>query len=456
MWDEEDCGIYIYYSDDNTATGNNCSDNGWGIYLDSSSRSIISDNICLENYEGISLYDSSSAFISGNNCSRNQYGMSIVSSSGNQITDNQLVDNSQYGVYLVSGSDSNTVWNCTFIRNNGASNSYDPSRIQAYDDGTYDQWNSVDCYGNWWADWSIPLDADRDGVLDQPYPIAGSAGAMDYYPYAPESRPHSPIYITSNVQFALRAMVEGWSGDGSSGNPYVISWYDIASSSMNGIQIKNTDVYFVISNVVITSKSHTYKGISLTNVANGRIENTICMDDAHGIYATLCSNLEIVRCNASSNSGNGIYVLSSNGVVLNDCDAYSNGNHGIHLSSCTNLMMNDVDASANNWDGIYARLCSSMGWGDCDFDNNGLYGAYLSGCTASTISGGGGGGGGASYNAKSGYLLAVCDGIDVTSVTATGNVWYGLHLITSTGITYSGCDFTGNSRGEVLGGSGPI
>ena len=91
-----------------------------------------------------------------------------------------MSDNSEHGADLESGS-FNTVWNNTFIDNNGAGSTYDPDHIQANDAGTNNWWSSTDGYGNYWSDWTTP-DADFNGIVDEPYDIDGAAGAKDYYP----------------------------------------------------------------------------------------------------------------------------------------------------------------------------------------------------------------------------------------------------------------------------------
>jgi len=99
----------------------------------------------------------------------------------------------EYGIRIYPGVSFNRIWNNSFSRNHGATSVYDPSHIQAYDDGTDNFWNSTGSphgFGNYWGDWTSP-DANMDGIVDNPYVIDGSAGAMDYYPltqfpYIPE------------------------------------------------------------------------------------------------------------------------------------------------------------------------------------------------------------------------------------------------------------------------------
>jgi len=181
----EDIGIYLCTSNDNNSLSNNiCSNNQYGIELVSSMDNRLCNNTCISNDEAaIDLWYSDNNTLSDNNfsSSRND-GMLLVESSDNNITWNQLCYNGGYGVHVMSSEcSSNIIWNNTIVDNNGASSTYDPSHMQAYDDGTANWWNSTDGYGNYWSDWNSP-DDDMDGIVDFPYEIGGSAGAKDWYP----------------------------------------------------------------------------------------------------------------------------------------------------------------------------------------------------------------------------------------------------------------------------------
>ncbi len=57
--------------------------------------------------------------------------------------------------------------------------------------------------------------------------------------------PHDPIRINSNAEFASMAGFEGWAGDGSPENPYIIEGYDINGSGYGYcIYIGNTTMFF--------------------------------------------------------------------------------------------------------------------------------------------------------------------------------------------------------------------
>ena len=184
-------GIILYPSSNNNTLSNNTCSNNWDGITVMGSDNTLSNNTCSNNYYGI--ISSSTTTLSNNICSSNNgYGIYLSSSSGSTLGNNTLMNNSGYGLYIGSpDSSSNRIWNNTFIGNNGATETYDATHIQAYDDGTNNWWNSTDGYGNYWSDWTTPDVAPPHGIVDVQYDIAGSAGAKDYHPLT--TTPTEPI-----------------------------------------------------------------------------------------------------------------------------------------------------------------------------------------------------------------------------------------------------------------------
>jgi len=200
------CGIVLNSSSSNTLINNNCSNNANGIGCQSSSNNILINNSCdSEITAGIILYASSNnntlinnscsnngempiILLSSNNntlinnsCSNNWDGIYLVSSNDNTISNNNCSNNHLYGVTIDTGSSRNTIWNNTFIDNNGTGSVYNSAHIQAADYGTNNHWNSSSGYGNYWSDLTTP-DTNFDGIVDWSYNLTGSAGAKDWYP----------------------------------------------------------------------------------------------------------------------------------------------------------------------------------------------------------------------------------------------------------------------------------
>jgi parallel beta-helix repeat protein len=81
---------------------------------------------------------------------------------------------------------------------------------------------------------------------------------------------YETISIIGTAEFHLKAQEEGWSGDGSSSNPYLIS----GLISMQYIDIRNSDLFFHINDCFLA-------GIRLVNTSNSVISNNNVF---HGIY----------------------------------------------------------------------------------------------------------------------------------------------------------------------------
>ena len=84
---------------------------------------------------------------------------------------------------------------------------------------------------------------------------------------------HLPIKIQGDSDFATQAMTEGWLGDGTSANPYIIQDYHFRGPTKEGeglIDINSTSVYFVISNCTFTDGD---VGVQLTMLSNGTLVN---------------------------------------------------------------------------------------------------------------------------------------------------------------------------------------
>jgi parallel beta-helix repeat protein len=106
-------------------------------------------------------------------------GVYLNHSDTNTFTKNAICNNTGYGIHIDNGFQ-NSVVNNSFFFNNGAGFAYSPMHVQARDDGMMNRWNDS-CFGNYWSDWTSP-DSEPDGIVDVPYALDGTAGAMDYFP----------------------------------------------------------------------------------------------------------------------------------------------------------------------------------------------------------------------------------------------------------------------------------
>lgn len=151
---------------------------------------------------------------------------------------------------------------------------------------------------------------------------------------------HDPISINSNTNFNDTAYAEGWLGNGTVDNPYVIEGLNITGPSGSDlIHIENTDVYFQINNSLIVGGS---KGIYLYNVVNGLIANNTVIFNNYGIYLDYSENNVLFNNTASYNVRYGIYLLISPNNVLINNTVFDNVEFGIliYLSGNNRIVNN--------------------------------------------------------------------------------------------------------------------
>ncbi len=123
-------------------------------------------------------------------------GIVIIEGTSNMVTENLLLRTGYFALDLFT-CNAISVWNNTFAYNNGANETYRPSKVQASDDRVDNIW-SVNGFGNHWTDWLGP-DNDDDGIVDMPYRIDGNMNS-DQHPLAEPLHhivPSSPRELTS-------------------------------------------------------------------------------------------------------------------------------------------------------------------------------------------------------------------------------------------------------------------
>ena len=119
----------------NAANGGCCVEN---LQIDGNKATYSSNN-----NEGIYLNMSDNNTITGNNCNNNSYdGIYLYGSDNNTITGNTCNDNN-HGIGLSSNSDNNTITGNTCIRGTGQSSDYTSSQYTIYLSGTNNNYNLI-------------------------------------------------------------------------------------------------------------------------------------------------------------------------------------------------------------------------------------------------------------------------------------------------------------------------
>jgi parallel beta-helix repeat protein len=160
--------------------------------------------------------------------------------------------------------------------------------------------------------------------LIQPTPIGG----IITDPVLKVYNPQAAIVIDGDANFSDTALLEGWPGDGSPENPFIIDGLNTTPGGgwIESIYIRNTRINFIICNCnYIGAPEDTFgfswePGIYLNNVTNGELVNNTCKKNPIGILLD-SSNSNTVVNNTCIDNFHGIYLNESvsNTVVNNTC-----------------------------------------------------------------------------------------------------------------------------------------
>ena len=125
--------------------------------------------------------------------------------------------------------------------------------------------------------------------------------------------PHPPLEIANDTALEAASV----SGSGTSLDPFLLSGWNITSSS-HGIHIHDTTKHFEISNCLINAgNSYPYSGIYIDNIAEGSafISNNTIFDCNIGIRVDYSDNVTLQLNNCSSNRF-GIHVWYSDNLKI--------------------------------------------------------------------------------------------------------------------------------------------
>lgn len=181
-----------------------------------------------------------------------------------------------------------------------------PIEIAFDDDGGEDAWSRIEVLGLEPGTYHIKVDEyDNDDLIAEYYLFYG----------ATISGSHGRIEIVGDADFLSTATAEGWSGNGSESDPFVIEGYDIdAHGAANCIYIADTSFYFVIQGCVLYNTSSEGAGA-------GEAGCGVVIDNAYG---------KVLNCHIYSHDNCGIYTDYADtsvieGNLIEDCM------YGIHL-----------------------------------------------------------------------------------------------------------------------------
>jgi parallel beta-helix repeat protein len=194
-----------------------------------------------------------------------------------------------------------------------------------------------------------------------------------------------PFRINNDGEFAAMAAAEGWVGDGSSGNPYIIEDYDIDGGGYGYcIYIGNTTVSFVIQNSDFYNSSgnagayYWNSGVALFNAPNGTLTgNTFENCTGNAVHLDGTTNTTISQNTILNSTASGVYLESSIGNFIDD-NTLDNNNYGLEMNSNSNSNIITNNTFTNNSEAMDLWSCDNNIISDNVGDSNGMF-AYLFG-----------------------------------------------------------------------------
>ena len=120
---------------------------------------------------------------------------------------------------------------------------------------------------------------------------------------------HDPIHIDGNADFLSQGSSEDWQGNGSLGNPIIISGYSI-SAAEHMLKVENSDLHFEFSNNQLDGLSWVWCGIAIIDSANGVIKDNYVRRAAAGIHVVTVENFTI--------QGNEVHDSEFGGIIVED------------------------------------------------------------------------------------------------------------------------------------------
>ncbi|MHA1637843.1 MAG: right-handed parallel beta-helix repeat-containing protein, partial [Candidatus Thorarchaeota archaeon] len=152
---------------------------------------------------------------------------------------------------------------------------------------------------------------------------------------------HGPIWIDGNEDFISQAAGEGWLGDGSQGNPLIITGYHILTTSTQPFRVWNTDFYWEIRGNNATTET-AYCGTWIRNTTHGVIADNIFHDLHSGMVIEEVVGLTIENNEIRDTTSNAIDVLAG----LTNCTIRNNY---IHDNAAAGIIIPDaVDVLIQN------------------------------------------------------------------------------------------------------------
>jgi len=431
-----DAGIQLQSVSNGTLINNNASNNNnFGIMLYKSDNNTISGNTVYNNEYGISLNTSDNNNVSGNIANNNnQYGIYLNPSENNTIIGNTINNNDQYGIYLKQSN--NTIVSGNFLEGNLLGAYYEEDCIN-----NNFNWNVINDTTD-----MIVIDDNGGGnftwsqAVEQLAWVYGSGTSSNPYIIKDlkidgQNSSSCILIENSNVYFKIENCIVYNSSQGN----IILPNYDA------GIKLDNVTKGVLINN---NCSNNNGMGIFVNNTTNIIMSgNFINNTKGHGILITYTNN-SIVSGNNVSDNVAGILLAYSNNNTISENTVHNEGWGGIYLmyeSNNNTVIGNNLTYNSGGIKLENSNHCTISG----NLVNNSSYdGINLMNCNFTTVLGNT-----VNNNTENGIGLGNSNNNTISGNTANNNNFKGIYLSNSNNNTISGNNATNNNNGIVLVGS---
>ncbi|MFW9845021.1 MAG: nitrous oxide reductase family maturation protein NosD, partial [Candidatus Thorarchaeota archaeon] len=186
--------------------------------------------------------------------------------------------------------------------------------------------------------------------------------------------PHAIINIDGNTDFLAQDAAENWPGDGTPGNPIIITGYSFAAAEWM-LRVMNTDLHFKFVDNQLDGILQIWCGVAIGNCANGVIKDNYVQRAAAGIHVVTVENFTIEGNEVLDSPFGGIIVEDgSQNVTVKNNIVYDNENYGIHIGNpYGSTTSHEVTITGNIVHGNEPGGIRLLEADDCVVQNNEIY-----------------------------------------------------------------------------------
>lgn len=146
---------------------------------------------------------------------------------------------------------------------------------------------------------------------------------------------HPPFKIVGDDQFLATASIEGWPGNGSLDDPFVILGLDINGGNLSqGTSISDVNLSFEVAQCYFHNFWYGYYALYLRNVQHVTISLNTFVTSGCGVLIVNCSEVEVAN-NEFTSCGRGVCPQNCEGINVEN-NAFMYCEIGIGIYSCSN------------------------------------------------------------------------------------------------------------------------